>query len=88
MDKELTEEEKKDFRKDWAPKIRPLARPVDNAEEQRRNRAAVILDNYQELMRYALANEQSIPATRVYFQKVAAGGSPAPIIKDWFKIAS
>lgn len=58
MDKEPTEEETKGFRKDWAPKIRSPAWAVDSTEEQRRKRAAIILDNYQELMRYSLANEQ------------------------------
>lgn len=29
---------------------------------------------------------QSIPATRLYFEKVAAGMDPEPIIRNWFTV--
>ncbi|RVX68036.1 hypothetical protein B0A52_08447 [Exophiala mesophila] len=57
------------------------------AEEQRKRRATIILDNYQLLMRYALENQKSIPQTRIYFQRVAVGEHPAPIIRNWFPVS-
>ncbi|KAJ4519062.1 hypothetical protein HRR83_003628 [Exophiala dermatitidis] len=56
----------------------------DYSERQRRERAQAILNNYQLLMEYAVANGRSIPQTRTYFRKVALGMKADPIIKYWF----
>lgn len=63
-------------------------------------RAVHVLGNSGLLMKYALENDvvslarncreanadvkQSIPQTRYYFEQVAAGGNPKPVIKKWF----
>ncbi|KAK5031438.1 hypothetical protein LTR13_007766 [Exophiala sideris] len=57
---------------------------VDYEKLQTKQRAQVILDHYQLLMHYAIANDKSIPQTRVYFQKVTLGIATEPIIKNWF----
>lgn len=58
-DPELPEEVTKDFKKDWEPKWDwGRANGKEDAVEQKKKRAAVILDNYQLLMKYALANDQ------------------------------
>lgn len=59
MEPELPQDETKDFRKDWDPKIvwtGNLAEELAKGEKEKR--AITILDNYQLLMKYALANEQ------------------------------
>lgn len=38
-------------------------------------------------MQETLTSRQSVPATRVYFEKVAAGDTPTPIIKNWFTLS-
>ncbi|EXJ77183.1 hypothetical protein A1O3_10341 [Capronia epimyces CBS 606.96] len=52
----------------------------DYSQKQRKERAQAILDNYQLLMDYAVANGK----TRTYFRKVALGIPTEPIIKHWF----
>lgn len=39
-------------------------------EREEMTRALSILGNHNLLMRYAVANHQSIPSTRLYFEKV------------------
>jgi hypothetical protein len=59
MEPELPEEETKDFRKNWDPKIICTANLVEElAKGEKKQRAATILDNYPLLMKYALANDQ------------------------------
>ncbi|KIX94550.1 uncharacterized protein Z520_09596 [Fonsecaea multimorphosa CBS 102226] len=49
---------------------------------QRRQRAELILSQYDLLMKYALENK----LTREYFRKVALGIPTDPVIKNWFPI--
>ncbi|EXJ57826.1 uncharacterized protein A1O5_12384 [Cladophialophora psammophila CBS 110553] len=53
-------------------------------KKQRKQRAEMILAQYDLLMRYAVENQLSIPQTRQYFRKVALGIPTAPVIKNWF----
>merc|ERR1712070_213592 len=46
------------------------------ATRQLQDRAITILENNQLLMRYAVANNLSVPKVRVYFEKVAGGFEP------------
>ncbi|KAL6247202.1 hypothetical protein RBB50_005545 [Rhinocladiella similis] len=50
---------------------------------QRQQRAEMILNHYQLLWKYADANDKSVAQTRTYFQKVALGLKPEPIIENW-----
>ncbi|KAJ9651912.1 hypothetical protein H2198_008841 [Neophaeococcomyces mojaviensis] len=54
------------------------------AAQQTQDRAITILTNHQLMMRYAIANDLSVPKVRVYFEKVAAGFDPTPIITKWY----
>lgn len=58
MESELPDSETKGFRKDWNPKVVWPPHGVENAEEEKKKRATIILDNYQLLMKFALLNEQ------------------------------
>ncbi|KAK5087384.1 hypothetical protein LTR24_006735 [Lithohypha guttulata] len=53
------------------------------ATRQLQDRAITILENNQLIMRYAVANNLSVPKVRVYFEKVAGGFGPEPIITKW-----
>ncbi|KAK5072932.1 hypothetical protein LTS08_007087 [Lithohypha guttulata] len=53
------------------------------ATQQLQERAITVLANEQLMLRYALANDLSVPKVRVYFEKVAGGFEPKPIIKKW-----
>lgn len=61
MESELPESETKGFRKDWDPKVVWPPHGVENAEEEKKKRATIILDNYQLLMKLALLNDQVSP---------------------------
>ncbi|ETN45066.1 uncharacterized protein HMPREF1541_09942 [Cyphellophora europaea CBS 101466] len=56
----------------------------DYGQEAKVTRAILILANYQLLIKYANLNQKSIPRTRYYFEQVAVGAEPDPIIQNWF----
>ncbi|ETI20116.1 hypothetical protein G647_08150 [Cladophialophora carrionii CBS 160.54] len=56
----------------------------DYATAQSKQRAEMILGQYDLLIKYAVENGVSIPQTRAYFRKVSLGIATEPIIKNWF----
>ncbi|OAP55510.1 hypothetical protein AYL99_10483 [Fonsecaea erecta] len=63
---------------------KPSARKEEHERIQRKQRAEMILAQYDLLMKYAMENKLSIPQTRQYFRKVALGIPTEPVIKNWF----
>ncbi|KIW62225.1 hypothetical protein PV04_10420 [Phialophora macrospora] len=62
----------------------PPRKKEDYEKIQSKQRAEMILGQYDLLIKYAVENGISIPKTRAYFRKVALGIEAQPVIKNWF----